>query len=284
MKQNSTLKKFLIKVLLPLAFVASLFYAITVSSLIAQLQSASLGIFGSIQYAIIQHPVNTVNNFVTSFFQFATNKEMAQVDQRQLELLALYKAELEEAYRQIIQLKQLVELDVASNEYEITHATVIYRPAELFSHSLLINVGENQGIQPDLAVINHLGLIGKIESVNANTAIVRLLTTQQSENRVAVKIQISPNVTAEALLQRYNSNKQVFELVLLDTNATISVGNTVITSGLGGVFPAGLLVGTVSEVEQLSNAITVNVFVTPSVNFSNFDYVSVIKRPIEFLP
>ena len=284
MNKNKPLKKFFIKVIVPIVMLSLIFYAITISSLIAQLQSASLGIFGTIQYVLIQHPVNTTTTFVVNFFEYTTKKEIVEADKAQLDLLAAYKAELEEAYRQIMQLKQVSDIALAANEYQVIPATVIYRPAERFSHSLLINVGSEQGIEPELAVMSHLGLIGKVESVNANTSVVRLLTTQQSENRVAVKIQVSPTVTAEAILQRYNPNRQVFELVLLDTNATISVNNTVITSGLGGVFPSGLLVGTVSEVEQLSNAITVNVYVTPAADFFSFNYVGVIKRPLEQQP
>ena len=53
------------------------------------------------------------------------------------------------------------------------------------------------------------------------------------------------------------------------------------TSGLGGVFPSGLLVGTVSEVSELTNAVGMNVYVKPASDFSNFNYVSVVKMKSE---
>jgi rod shape-determining protein MreC len=117
--------------------------------------------------------------------------------------------------------------------------------------------------------------------MTSNQSIVRLLTTQTTTNRVSVKIQVSPETAAEAILQRYNPEKGAFEVTLLDTNVTINPKNTVITSGLGGVFPSGLLVGSVSEVEQLPNSLAVLVYVKPANNFYSFDYVFVVNRPIE---
>jgi rod shape-determining protein MreC len=52
---------------------------------------------------------------------------------------------------------------------------------------------------------------------------------------------------------------------------------TVITSGMGGVFPSGLLVGTVSETVVLTNAVGMNVYVAPAASFSDFSYISVVK-------
>jgi rod shape-determining protein MreC len=194
----------------------------------------------------------------------------------QLDMLALYKAELEEAYRQIAQLKEVAGIKTAANEYQLTSAKVIYRSFDTFNHALVINQGSDDGVKVNQAVITTKGLIGKIVEVSKNSSIVRLLTTQDVQNKVSVKIQLSPSATAEAILERYDPNRGAYILQLLDTNSAVLKDMTVITSGLGGVFPAGLLVGQVNEVEQLVNAIGMKIYVTPAAEFRSFDYVFIV--------
>ena len=65
---------------------------------------------------------------------------------------------------------------------------------------------------------------------------------------------------------------------LLTSGATVTEEMRVVTSGMGGVFPSGLLVGTVSKVEELSNAVGMNIYVRPAADFQSFNYVCVVRR------
>lgn len=258
--------------------VGILFFSINATQIASDISSAGFGFFASIRYTLFEYPIKTTTTFLNDFRLFLSEREQERLTQQEIDALALYKAELEESYRQIAQLKQLNELQLSSNEFEKIAATVIYRPSDTFLNKIVLNVGEKDGVRLDAAVITNKGLIGKVESMSENQSIVRLLTVQNQTNRVSVKIQVSPSVTAEAILQRYDADKEAFEVTLLDTNMTINEGNTVITSGLGGVFPAGLLVGEVSSVEQLPNTLAVSVYVKPSANFYSFDYALIVFR------
>ncbi len=277
MKQ-SNIKRTLLVISSTLMIIAILFFTLNATQIASDISNAGFGFFASVRYSVFEYPIKKTSVFFTDLRTYFTQREQERFTQQELETLARYKAELEEAYRQILELKRLNGLSLSAIDYETKAATVIYRPADTFLNQVVINKGSNDGIIEDAAIITPKGLIGKIETVNANHSIVRLLTTQSDNNRVSVRIQISPAITAEAILQRYDANTGAFEVTLLDTNATINVGNTVITSGLGGIFPAGLLVGTVSEVQQLPNSLAVTVFVTPAADFHRFDYVLVVFR------
>lgn len=256
--------------------VTFLLNVVKVAQPVAGVQAVGYGFFAMLRYALIENPIESLKNIgedITSFYKL---KQENDYYRSQLEMLALYRAELEEAYRQIAQLKELADMQTAANEYTLTSAKVIYRSFDTFNHALVINRGSADGVKVNQAVITTKGLIGKVAEVFEDSAVVRLLTTQDVQNKVSVKIQLSPSASAEAVLERYDPNRGAFVLQLLDTNSAVIKDMTVISSGLGGVFPAGLLVGTVTEVEQLVNAIGMKIYVSPSANFYSFDYVFVV--------
>jgi rod shape-determining protein MreC len=141
-----------------------------------------------------------------------------------------------------------------------------------------LNVGTLDGVELNDAVISSKGLIGKVSTITPNSCEVLLLTTEQELNKVSVKIRISASDTAEALLEYYDVNSGSYILSLLETNASITEGMTVISSGLGETYPSGLLVGTVSKVEAQQSAGGVKVYVTPAADFANINYVAIVKR------
>ncbi|HAM62936.1 MAG: rod shape-determining protein MreC [Firmicutes bacterium GWF2_51_9] len=242
------------------------------------INAAGYDVFTMLRYSLIERPVTSIQEFVGDFTQLWKVKQENEKLRTQLELLAIYQAKLAEAYRQIEALKQIAGLELAMNDYELINGTVIYRPIEAFDNSLSINIGKNDGVKVDDAVISSKGLIGKVEEVFDDRSVVRLLTTESGNNKVTVKIQLSPSQTAEAILERYDVEHEAFEVRLVTTGYAITKGMSVISSGLGGVFPSGLLVGYVKEVVELDNAVGMNIYVSPAADFKSFEYVAVVSR------
>lgn len=242
------------------------------------INAAGYDVFTMLRYSLIERPVTSIQEFVGDFTQLWKVKQENEKLRTQLELLAIYQAKLAEAYRQIEALKQIAGLELAMNDYELINGTVIYRPIEVFDNSLSINIGKNDGVKVDDAVISSKGLIGKVEEVFDDRSVVRLLTTESGNNKVTVKIQLSPSQTAEAILERYDVEHEAFEVRLVTTGYAITKGMSVVSSGLGGVFPSGLLVGYVKEVVELDNAVGMNIYVSPAADFKSFEYVAVVSR------
>jgi rod shape-determining protein MreC len=268
-----------------LALLASILLVLTISLNVIQITAPKLGrdqtsynFFAQLQYALIQRPANAITGFFEDFSSLWNTMEENKILRSQIELISVYQAKLEEAYRDIEDLKQFNELLLSMSESETISATIIQRSTENFTNSLVINIGSNDGVELGDAVISSKGLIGKVSSVSENTSIVLLLTTELEINKITVKIQVDPSKTSEAILEKYDPNTQSYSLKLLDTNSSITEGMKVISSGSGGLFPSGLLVGTVNHVENLPNAIGLKILVKPAVDFYHLNYVAVVKR------
>jgi rod shape-determining protein MreC len=278
MKQMTPIQKIL-------AVLISVLLVITISLNVIQMTSPKLGqdqnsynFFAQLQYALIQRPATAVTTFFNDLSSLWKTMEENKVLRSQIELIALYQAKLEEAYRDISELKKFNELLLSMSESETISATVIQRSLESFTNTIVLNIGINNGVELGDAVISSKGLIGKVSSVTANTSVVLLLTTELEINKITVKIQVDASKTSEAILERYDPNTQSYSLKLLDTNSSITEGMKVISSGSGGLFPNGLLVGTVNHVENLPNAIGLKILVAPAADFYNLNYVAVVKR------
>ena len=141
-----------------------------------------------------------------------------------------------------------------------------------------LDVGSDDGVGLNYAVITPKGLIGKVTKVTEHTSTVKLITSEDGLNKVSVKIEIGEGKTVDAILEKYDSNEQGFVVKLLNSGATVTEQMRVVTSGMGGVFPSGLLVGNVSKVEELSNAVGMNIYVSPAADFQSFNYVCVVRR------
>lgn len=233
--------------------------------------------FSLVNSALFQAPLLSLSELSQRIAAFWHIQDENSAYRTELELIATYQAKLEESYREIEALRQLVDLKSTYTQYSLISAKIASRSMDSFNHTMAINVGIDEGVEINDAVISSKGLIGKIVDVSDQESTVLLLTTETSLNKVSVKIQIDEARTAEAILERYDPNVHAFVLKLLDTQSSITEGMKVISSGIGGAFPSGLLIGNVSKVEALSNAIGLRIEVDPSVDFYNIDYVAVVK-------
>lgn len=278
MKQMTPIQK-------ALAILASILLVLTISLNVIQMSAPKLGqdqvtynFFAQLQYALIQRPTTAVTSFMDDLGSLWKTKDENKILRSQVELISVYQAKLEEAYRDIDDLKKFNELLLSMSESETISATVIQRSLESFTNTIVLNIGTNDGVELGDAVISSKGLIGKVSSVADNSCVVLLLTTELEINKITVKIQVDATKTSEAILERYDPNTQSYALKLLDTNSSITEGMKVVSSGSGGLFPSGLLVGTVNHVENLPNAIGLKILVSPAADFYHLNYVAVVKR------
>ena len=230
--------------------------------------------FTMLRYALIDHPVEWIAGWLEDLSEL---RSVQQENDELKEIIAsqeLYKAQLDDANRTIQELEEL--MDFTSNvAYEGIYASVIVRDATSWSSFITINKGSDDGITTDMAVISSKGLVGKVYSVSASTSIVKLLSDEDEEVNVSVKIETSDGTTG-GILESYDASTNAYTIQLFDASAEVEAGATVVTSGSGGVFPSGILVGTVLDVEESYNTKGKVITVTPSVDFNDFSYVSVL--------
>lgn len=142
-------------------------------------------------------------------------------------------------------------------------ARVVSDAAGMFVRSVLVTAGEHDGVAKGQVAITGDGLVGRVGEVGERSARILLLTDLNSEVPVTIE-----NGQARAILAGDNSDQP--KLMYLTPDAHPQVGDRVVTSGHGGVFPAGLAVGTISSVSD--NIVRVK----PFVEFHRLDYVRLV--------
>lgn len=194
-----------------------------------------------------------------------------KVSMNDQEMIEGINRELEEENQE---LSEMLELD--STEYHLIYATVIKRDVEWYQE-LTINKGEEDGIRLDMAVISNHGLIGKIVKTTDHFSIVKLLSTNQQDMKVAVDVKNSQE-TFHGIIDGYSLDEQVIQVHNLSKNSNIEVGNSVYTNGLGGIYPSGIYVGKVIEVTYDNLGLSKVVKVKPDISYEKLRYVSIVDR------
>ncbi len=176
-------------------------------------------------------------------------------------------------------LEELLGYARAQPEYQYAAAAVIGKDPSPFLHYVIIDHGSDEGIRRGMPVVTQSGLVGRIDSVTAGAARVQLITDPSSIVNIKlqnqdVDAQISGSITGEITL----------EMVPQDTN--LEAGEIILTSGLGGSYPANLLIGQVITVRQFENELFQTATVQPIVDYSQLQAVLVIKnfRSIDTTP
>lgn len=149
-------------------------------------------------------------------------------------------------------------------------ARVIADPGGLYRRAFIVQVGRKQGVRRGLAVINEEGLIGRVIEVGDRASRILLLTDLNS--RIPVMIEASGERAVLA-----GTNEEFAKLVFVRHRTEVKRGARIVTSGHGGIFPPGLPIGDVVEIDKR------RILVRPYVSWSRVGYVRIIDYSTEGL-
>ncbi|HET7578262.1 MAG TPA: rod shape-determining protein MreC [Bacillales bacterium] len=161
-------------------------------------------------------------------------------------------------------------------DYNIIQSHVIARSPDSWNEQLTINKGKQDGVEPNMAVITGKGMIGKIDQVNPFSSTVQLVSDLSRSNLISAMVQGKHQIYG--MVGGYNQKKQALLFKLIPYDANLKKGQTVVTSGLGGVFPRGLIIGKVKEVSPDSQGLTKIAYVKPSADLYDIYDVMIIQR------
>lgn len=176
--------------------------------------------------------------------------------------------ELEEYRQEANRLESLIGLHDAYGFTSVA-ARVTGYSSDSYNRIITIDVGSASGVTEGLPVMGTTGVVGQVISVSTYSSQVRLLNDTQSG--VAVMLQSS---RSEGILS--GSVEGVLYLEGVDEGVEVTEGEAVITSGLGGGYFRGLVIGTVSKVEQRQGDATRTIVITPNASFDNISEVLVV--------
>ncbi len=158
-------------------------------------------------------------------------------------------------------------------------ALVIGRDSSPFMRYVLIDQGSDAGLMRGMPVVTAQGLVGRIDAVTATAARVELVIDSNSAVNVSL-----PDSGADAMLVGSVTGDMTLEMISQEVD--VRSGELILTSGLGGTYPANILVGQVSSVRQLQTELFQSASVQPAVDFANLRAVLVVTdfKPVDLEP
>lgn len=226
---------------------------------------------------VVFYPFQALINAVNDFNNLKNVQKENDILKQSIDKVESVMSENEELHRQLENLKEELNINYTLSDYEKINATVVSRNISYWYNTITINKGTKHGIKVDMPVINSKGLIGKVISVTKKTSVVRLITTSDTNSKISVSI-ISEGEKLNGLINGYNYDKQTLEVEGISNTKTVRVGDLVYTSGLGGIFPSGILIGTVEAINTDSYDLSKVINVKLSADFDDINYVAVLKR------
>lgn len=229
-----------------------------------------------LKYALIDYPAQTVKNLFTDFANLWSVKEENDRLRYELSKNPSYKALYIDAKQKNAELEDALRIKISDDKYERRWAEVILRDQATWNNEVTINKGSKEGIKVGMAVESTDGMVGKIKSVSSHTSVVKLLTSEDKLNSASIKILLDEKKSSLGVLQSYDVKRGCYIVLLFDDSSEIKKGMQVVTSGKGGGYPSGLLIGTVDSVQALSNQTGQTIYVRPIDDFQTFSVVSII--------
>ncbi len=178
-------------------------------------------------------------------------------------------------------LRAMLDYKKGATQFDLVTATVIGRDPGSWTSTIVINRGTADGIAKDMPVITPQGLAGSVVSVYSKTAKVQLILDPRSA--VGSLVQRLESRVA-AIVEGYGPNPLTPHMVNLARDADIIKGDTIITSGFGGIYPKGLLVGEVTDIVNEEGGLLKYAVIKPAVDFDRLEEVFVVIRSREPMP
>ncbi|MEJ5360943.1 MAG: rod shape-determining protein MreC [Spirochaetota bacterium] len=225
----------------------------------------------------LYHAVQTnVSLLWSGFSQLRNAQQELEKTRLRLQQYESVAEELEEIKRENEQLRNLLGLKQRL-KYDSVLATIISKDPDNWFRTIIINRGSSDGIEVNMPVVAFFGdekaIVGKIIEVRGS--ISRIVPIISPDLKIGVVFQES---RYPGLLSGYSAIGKLCVIDYVDKTATIKSGDIVITSGQGGVFPPGLLVGVAVKSFPSESGAFQRVLVKPYINFDLIENVVVIKK------
>ncbi|MGE0820204.1 MAG: rod shape-determining protein MreC [Candidatus Nanopelagicales bacterium] len=231
------------------------------------------GFFGPVQSAV-SAVVKPVSDFFGSIGSLGSKDQQIADLQAQIDELQQQLNTTDFDRNRARELDELLGL-AGRGQYEIVPAQVVATgPAQGFGWTVTIDAGTKDGIKVDQNVVNGQGLVGRVIRVNESTAVVALLVDATST--VGAQVEAS----LEQGFLNGTGDPRTLELQLLDPFAPVQKGDRLVSFGfVGGVYVAGIPLGTITEVRGTPGQLARIATVVPFVDVTRLDLVGVIVQP-----
>lgn len=218
----------------------------------------------------------TISMGIEKVIMFPFTSLNAEKGKKQDESYLIQKNVNSSLEKEIQELKEALDLNKTLTEYEPINATILSRNKSYWFNTITIDKGTSSGIQENMAVITKNGFIGKISKVYKNSSEVKLITSDDINFKVGVAIKTNGN-DHYAILNGYDKKTKCVIAAGLDKTTAVNKGDAVVTSGLGEMFPAGIYIGEVEDIQKDKYNLSKILYIKVKQDFNDIHYVTVLK-------
>lgn len=238
----------------------------------------------------IKDSILTIENFLSIPIDYIHNKVIESKDknsmyesysnlENQIKEYEKYKIENEELKKQLDDMKELLNIDETIAEYSYLNANVISRNIDYWNDTIIINKGEHDGIESGMPVVVGMNLVGKVISTSTFNSTVRLLTATNIVDKISVKINNNGNYVY-GILNGYNKETDTYIIEGISQNVEIENDSIVTTTGMGDIYPSGIVIGNVTGITTDTFDLSKILEVKSNVDFDNINYLTVLRRNV----
>ncbi|GFP41722.1 rod shape-determining protein MreC [Candidatus Hakubella thermalkaliphila] len=226
-------------------------------------------VFAPVQKGVVTL-IRPLTDIARSVQELGTLRQENQALRAEASELRMESARLQEVEAENRELRKLLGAP-ARQKFETVLATVIGRSFTNWHAAIVIDKGRDHGVEVNMPVITDRGLVGKVTTVSRNAAEVQLIIDPQSS--VGGR---DVSTRARGIVEGTMTDILKFNYVPKDSR--VEKGNRVVTSGYGGIYPSGILIGKVSQVEERRYDFYQQIEVVPFVDFDALEKVLIITN------
>lgn len=260
------------------------------------LMGLTLGRFGSMSIpegfvkdsvTWLQGWLNRPARAVAGFFEDMRRLSVVYEENRQLKLTLTQYAkdtarlnDLEAQNKRLKEALGFTERQQQANQYKYRIAEVYAASPDPLNNTIVINLGEKDGIKANMAVMSIEGLVGRVVKVSPFYSNVQLLTELDSSEAKAIAATVKGRENESfGILEGYDREKGLLIMNKIPKIDPMKVGDVVVTSGMGQLFPRGIEVGEIVSRDEGEFGITHTALVRPFASFNHLHEVFVIEVP-----
>lgn len=277
---NPLAKRFLVVVFLVVSIICIIFFA-AVSRFNAPLASritvTVLAPFQTVT-SVITNKCHDFSNYVADVFYVYDKNQQLQAENDMLKAKAYSAAELES---ENARLRSLLNYKETHKEFQLLPATIIGRDSSTWSSHVIINRGTDDGVQKNMTVVTPDGLVGSIHAAYGAYSEVELITDPRSAVSAIVQ---RPDSRIAGVVKGASDSNSSINMNNIPQNANIVEGDVIITSGLGGIYPKGIPIGSVLSLKNDTGGLLQYAVLYPCVDFQKLEEVAVIINYQNIMP
>ena len=234
-------------------------------------------------------PFQFVASWVSNEVQFATETiadisavhEQNEMLRKEVEKLRIQAVAANEYQSENERLRTLLDYKQAAHQFDLMGARVIGREATTWSSIVVVDRGAKDGIEENMVVVTEKGLVGHIVEVGPVSSKVQLITDHRSS--VGTLVQRAES-RVSGLVEGDADNPLMPCMVNIPKTSDVVEGDVIVTSGFGGAYPKGIVVGLVSSIENDTGGLLKICQLEPAVDFRTLEDVMIITASREAAP